>query len=296
MSARIIDGKKIAQRLKENLKNEVEDLRTRGIIPRLAVIMVGDNPASKIYVDLKGRMCRELGIEYEEHLLSTDAAQQDLLAVISDLNHRPEINGIILQHPVPESLDEKQASELISPFKDVDGFNPVNVGRLSMGKPGFTPCTPRGVMELLKEENVRIEGAECVVVGRSNIVGKPLAFLLLTQNGTVTICHSKTRDLKEICKRADILIAAAGRPGLIRGDMIKPGAVVIDVGINRIAGTKKIVGDVDFESAVQIAGAITPVPGGVGPMTVIMLMINVLEAARKQYHMETNGLQNIPQP
>jgi len=296
MSARIIDGKKIAQRLKENLKNEVEDLRTRGIIPRLAVIMVGDNPASKIYVDLKGRMCRELGIEYEEHLLSTDAAQQDLLAVISDLNHRPEINGIILQHPVPESLDEKQASELIFPFKDVDGFNPVNVGRLSMGKPGFTPCTPRGVMELLKEENVRIEGAECVVVGRSNIVGKPLAFLLLTQNGTVTICHSKTRDLKEICKRADILIAAAGRPGLIRGDMIKPGAVVIDVGINRIAGTKKIVGDVDFESAVQIAGAITPVPGGVGPMTVIMLMINVLEAARKQYHMETNGLQNIPQP
>lgn len=244
-------------------------------------MIVGDDPASRVYVNSKKKNCEELGIYSEEHALSADTTEEELLSLIDTLNQRKEINGILVQLPLPKHINEEHIIHAINPKKDVDAFHPVNVGKIMVGNFDFVPCTPAGVMELIKESGIEIAGKECVVVGRSNIVGKPQAMLLLHQNGTVTICHSRTKDLKEVVKRADILVAAVGIPNFITGDMIKEGAVVIDVGINRIAD-KKLVGDVDFTSAEKVAGAITPVPGGVGPMTIAMLMKNTIKAAAIQ--------------
>lgn len=280
MSARIIDGKTLAQKLKEEVKQEVNELRNKGVIPGLAVILVGDDSASRVYVNGKKRACEEAGIHSEEYVFPSTASQNELKTLIEELNVKPEISGILLQLPIPVHLDEQELLRAISPLKDVDGLHPVSIGNLLLGYEGFVSCTPAGVMELLREYEVDIEGKECAVVGRSNMVGKPQALLLLNQHGTVTICHSRTKNLAEVCRRADILIVAVGRPHFITGDMIKPGAVVIDVGINRSEGTKKVVGDVDFESAKDKAGLITPVPGGVGPMTITMLLKNTVRAAK----------------
>lgn len=239
---------------------------------------MGDDPASRVYVNNKKKACAELGIYSEEYALPAETMQDELLKLIGELNVKKEISGILVQLPLPEHIDEKTVLDAIDPKKDVDAFHPVNVGKIMVGDFDFVPCTPAGVMELIKESGIDVAGKDCVVVGRSNIVGKPQAMLLLHQNGTVTICHSKTADLAEKTRKADILVAAVGIPNFIKGDMIKPGAVVIDVGINRVAD-KKLVGDVDFESAEPVAGAITPVPGGVGPMTIAMLMRNTLKAA-----------------
>ncbi len=257
---------------------EAENLKKEGINPGLAVIIVGDDPASKVYVNNKKKACAEIGIYSEEYALPAETTQDELLALIDKLNNKDDISGILVQLPVPKHIDEETIINAISPKKDVDAFHPVNVGKIMVGNYDFVPCTPAGVMELIKESGIDVAGKECVIVGRSNIVGKPQAMLLLHANGTVTICHSKTKNLKEVTKRADILVAAVGIPEMITGDMIKEGAVVIDVGINRIA-PKKLVGDVHFESAEKVAGAITPVPGGVGPMTIAMLMRNTLKAA-----------------
>ncbi|MGE5557162.1 MAG: bifunctional methylenetetrahydrofolate dehydrogenase/methenyltetrahydrofolate cyclohydrolase FolD [Bacillota bacterium] len=280
MTAKIIDGKMVAERIKEDLKQKIEKLKQRGIIPGLAVVMVGDDPASRIYVNMKQKTCTGLGIYSEGHALSADASRDKLLELIARLNGDPRIHGILVQLPLPGHFEEEEILFNISPDKDVDGFHPVNVGRLFLGKPSVLPCTPAGVMELIKETGTEIKGKECVVVGRSNIVGKPQAILLLAEHGTVTICHSRTRDLGEVCRRADILVVAAGKPRLVKGDMIKPGAVVIDVGTNRV-GEKRLTGDVDFDSAGKTAGFITPVPGGVGPMTIAMLMKNTVTAAER---------------
>lgn len=257
---------------------EAENLKKEGINPGLAVIIVGDDPASKVYVNNKKKACAEIGIYSEEYALPAETTQDELLALIDKLNNKDDISGILVQLPVPKHIDEETIINAISPKKDVDAFHPVNVGKIMVGNYDFVPCTPAGVMELIKESGIDVAGKECVIVGRSNIVGKPQAMLLLHANGTVTICHSKTKNLKEVTKRADILVAAVGIPEMITGDMIKEGAVVIDVGINRIA-PKKLVGDVHFESVEKVAGAITPVPGGVGPMTIAMLMRNTLKAA-----------------
>ncbi len=279
MAAKIIDGKKVATRIKSELKAEVTLLKEMNICPGLAVVIVGDDPASRVYVNSKKRACAEIGIYSEEYALPESTTQQELLDLVIKLNEKDDINGILVQLPLPKHMDEDEVINTIHPNKDVDGFHPVNVGRIMLGNPQFLPCTPAGVMELIKESSINVEGKECVVVGRSNIVGKPQSMLLLQQHGTVTICHSRTKNLEEICKRADILVAAVGRPQMITGDMIKPGAVVIDVGINRLEN-RKLVGDVDFNSAALIAGAITPVPGGVGPMTIAMLMRNTVKAAK----------------
>lgn len=239
---------------------------------------MGDDPASRVYVNNKKKACEECGIYSEEYALPAETSEKDLLELIDTLNGRKEISGILVQLPVPEHIDEKKIISAISPEKDVDAFHPINVGKIMVGDFDFVPCTPAGVMELIAESGIDVSGKECVVVGRSNIVGKPQAMLLLHKNGTVTICHSRTKNLAEKTKAADILVAAVGIPNFIKGDMIKPGAVVIDVGINRIEG-KKLVGDVEFESAEKVAGAITPVPGGVGPMTIAMLMKNTVRAA-----------------
>ena len=276
--AKLLKGKEVSDRIKDELKEEVKGLRSRGIVPGLAVILVGDDPASRVYVNNKKKACEYIGIESFEYLLSADTPQSELLALIDKLNKDSAVSGILCQLPLPEHIDEQEVINAINPKKDVDAFHPINVGKIMTGSYDFVPCTPAGVMELIKESGIDITGKECVVVGRSNIVGKPMAMLLLHQNGTVTICHSKTADLAEKTRKADILVAAVGIPNFIKGDMIKPGAVVIDVGINRIA-PKKLVGDVEFESAEQTAGAITPVPGGVGPMTIAMLMKNTLKAA-----------------
>ena len=254
-------------------------LKTEGINPGLAVIIVGDDPASRVYVNNKKKACEECGIYSEEYALSANTTQDELLELIDTLNKKSDISGILVQLPVPKHIDEETIINAIDPKKDVDAFHPVNVGKIMVGNYDFVPCTPAGVMELIKESGVEVSGKECVVVGRSNIVGKPQAMLLLHQNGTVTICHSRTKDLKEKTKQADILVAAVGIPNFIKGDMIKEGAVVIDVGINRLAD-KTLCGDVEFESAQKVAGAITPVPGGVGPMTIAMLMKNTVKAAR----------------
>ncbi len=240
---------------------------------------MGDDPASRVYVNNKKKACEECGIHSEEYALSADTTQEELLALIDKLNKKSDISGILVQLPVPKHIDEETIINAIDPKKDVDAFHPVNVGKIMVGNYDFVPCTPAGVMELIKESGVEVCGKECVVVGRSNIVGKPQAMLLLHQNGTVTICHSRTKDLKEKTKQADILVAAVGIPNFIKGDMIKEGAVVIDVGINRMED-KTLCGDVEFESAQKVAGAITPVPGGVGPMTIAMLMKNTVKAAR----------------
>ncbi len=276
--AKILSGKTVSDRIKEELKLEAAAQRARGIQQGLAVIIVGDDPASRVYVNNKKKACADLGIHSEEYALPQETTEEELLKLISELNEKKEISGILCQLPLPKHINEKTVLEAISPKKDVDAFHPVNVGKIMVGDFDFVPCTPAGVMELIKESGIDVAGKDCVVVGRSNIVGKPQAMLLLHQNGTVTICHSKTKDLAEKTKKADILVAAVGIPNFIKGDMIKPGAVVIDVGINRVAD-KKLVGDVDFEEAEKVAGAITPVPGGVGPMTIAMLMRNTIKAA-----------------
>lgn len=276
--AKLLLGKEVSKRIKDQLREEVEELKKKDIKPGLAVIIVGDDPASRVYVNNKKKACEECGIYSEEYALPAETSEKDLLELIDTLNVRKEISGILVQLPVPEHIDEKKIISAISPEKDVDAFHPINVGKIMVGDFDFVPCTPAGVMELIAESGIDVSGKECVVVGRSNIVGKPQAMLLLHKNGTVTICHSRTKNLAEKTKAADILVAAVGIPNFIKGDMIKPGAVVIDVGINRIEG-KKLVGDVEFESAEKVAGAITPVPGGVGPMTIAMLMKNTVRAA-----------------
>ena len=277
MAANVIDGKALAAKCKARVAQEVRSFSRR---PGLAVIIVGDNPASRTYVNSKRKDCEECGIYSEEYALPTEAGQDALMEVIRTLNAREDIDGILCQLPLPEGYDEEAVLLAIDPDKDVDGFHPVNVGRLSTGQPCFVPCTPAGVMEMLRECGIDPKGKECVVVGRSNIVGKPMAMLLLAAHGTVTICHSRTRDLGEVCRRADILVAAVGKRDLITADMVKEGAVVIDVAMNR-NDAGKLCGDVDYGPVAEKASYITPVPGGVGPMTRAMLMVNTLEAARR---------------
>ena len=277
---KIIDGKIISASVKERVKAEVSALKEKGITVGLAVIIVGEDPASKVYVSNKKKACENLGIISEEYALPESTTNEELLALIDELNSKPSINGILCQLPLPSHLDEKLIINSIDPEKDVDAFHPFNVGKIMIGDFDFLPCTPAGVMEMLKYESIEVEGKNCVVIGRSNIVGKPMNMLLLHQNGTVTVCHSKTKNLESICRNADILVAAVGRPKFVTEDMVKEGAVVIDVGINRVDG--KLCGDVDFENVKNKVSAITPVPGGVGPMTIAMLMQNTLTAAKKQ--------------
>ena len=277
---RIIDGKSISANVKARVGAEVADLKAKGITTGLAVIIVGDNPASKVYVANKKKACEALGIISEEYALPEHTTEQELLDLIDRLNREKSINGILCQLPLPQHLDEKIIINSILPEKDVDAFHPYNVGRVMIGDYDFVPCTPAGIMEILEQENIEVVGKNCVVIGRSNIVGKPMGMLLLHKNGTVTICHSRTENLKKICQGADILIAAVGKPNFVTADMVKEGAVVIDVGINRVDG--KLCGDVDFENVKKKAFAITPVPGGVGPMTIAMLMQNTLTASKKQ--------------
>lgn len=276
----IIDGKETAKKIRENLRIKVDSLKQNGVLPKLAVIMVGEDGASRIYVRNKSKVCEELGIQYEEYLLKEDSTQEELLELIRKLNERPDVHGILLQSPIPQHLDINEAFRTIYPEKDVDGFNPVNVGKLALGQETFISCTPFGIIKLLEEYNVPIEGSHAVIIGRSNIVGKPMMQCLLNKNATVTICHSRTKNLREITNKADILVCAIGKPKFVKKDMVKEGATVIDVGINRNE-EGKICGDVDFENVKEIAGYITPVPGGVGPMTIAMLMNNVVKAAKK---------------
>lgn len=276
----IINGKEVAQRIRSELKEKVAELKKKGKILKFAVIMVGDNSASKIYIKNKSKACEEVGIDCEEYILDSKIQMEELLDLIKSLNDRADIHGILLQSPIPKNLDIDLAFRTISPEKDVDGFNPVNVGKLCLGQDCFVACTPSGVMKLLEEYNIDIEGKNAVVIGRSNIVGKPMLQCLLNKNATVTICHSKTKNLLEITKKADIIVAAIGKEKFLTADMIKEGAVVIDVGINRLEdGT--ICGDVDFENVKEKTSYITPVPGGVGPMTVAMLMNNIVKASEK---------------
>lgn len=275
----IIDGKKISQEIKDELREKMAELKQKGGSRCLAVIQVGDDPASSVYVNNKKKACEYIGIDSESYHLPEETTEKELLELIEELNRKPEVNGILVQLPLPKQIDENKILLAISPEKDVDGFHPVNVGNLSIGRPGFVSCTPAGVIQLLKRSGIEIEGKECVVLGRSNIVGKPMAMLLLRENGTVTVCHSRTKNLKEITKRADILIAAIGKPKFIDADYVKEGAVVIDVGIHRNENGK-LCGDVDFESVAPHCAAITPVPGGVGPMTIAMLMHNCVEGIR----------------
>ncbi len=280
MSAKILNGKEVSARIKDELKDKVTELKKDGIFPGLAVVLVGNDPASRVYVNSKKKACEFIGIESFEFTLPEDATEQQLLELVYKLNSDKQVNGILVQLPLPKHINEENIINAINPSKDVDAFHPANVGRIMTGNPIFLPCTPAGVMELIHESGIDVKGKECVVVGRSNIVGKPQAMLLLAEHGTVTICHSRTVNLEEVCKRADILVAAVGKPEFVKGNMIKPGAVVIDVGINRVDG--KIVGDVEFSSASEVASAITPVPGGVGPMTIAMLMKNTVKAAELQ--------------
>lgn len=275
----VIDGKSLAKKIREGLKDDVAKLKKKGIIPKLAVIMVGDDKASKVYVKNKSKACEEIGIEYEEFLRNSDITMDELLSLIDELNARDDIHGILLQSPIPKHLDINKAFNRIDYRKDVDGFNPVNVGKLVIGEDCFISCTPFGVMKMLEEYGIDIEGKNAVVVGRSNIVGKPLAQCLLAKNATVTICHSRTKNIHQITTNADILVAALGKPKYIKDTMVKEGAVVIDVGINRTEDGK-LVGDVDFESVSKKASYITPVPGGVGPMTIAMLMTNLVKSAK----------------
>ena len=276
----IINGKELAQKIRAELKQEVGELRKEGIVPKLAVIMVGDNKASEVYVRNKSKACNELGIEFEEFLRDESTTQEELISLIDELNQRKDIHGILLQSPIPEHLDIREAFNRIDYKKDVDGFHPINVGKLSIGEDSFISCTPYGVIKMLEAYNIPIEGKRAVVIGRSNIVGKPLVQCLLNKNATVTICHSKTQNIAEVVREADIVIAALGKPKFVTEDMVKEGAVVIDVGINRNE-EGKLVGDVDFENVEKKASYITPVPGGVGPMTIAMLMNNVVKAAKE---------------
>jgi methylenetetrahydrofolate dehydrogenase (NADP+)/methenyltetrahydrofolate cyclohydrolase len=300
MSAIILDGTKIAAQIKAEVGEEVKELTAAGLRPGLAVVLAGHNPASEIYVRNKVKSCEQLGIYSEKHTPPDTATTEELLALVNDLNSRDEIDGILVQLPLPSQVDSKKVLLAVSPEKDVDGFHPMNVGYLSTQRPGLVPCTPAGILEILKRSNIPITGAEAVVVGRSDIVGKPIAMLLLNGNATVTVCHSKTRDLAGVCRRADILVAAIGKAGMITPNFVKPGATVIDVGMNTVtdpaefkkffAGDEKrekgfadkgstLMGDVHPKVA-EVAGAMTPVPGGVGPLTIAMLMSNTVKAAK----------------
>ncbi|MCR5406492.1 MAG: bifunctional methylenetetrahydrofolate dehydrogenase/methenyltetrahydrofolate cyclohydrolase FolD [Lachnospiraceae bacterium] len=275
--AQIIDGKAISARIKDELKEEVARKKAEGKQIALAVIQVGNDPASTVYVGNKKKACAYIGIDSVSYELPEETSQDELLALIDKLNEDPKITGILVQLPVPDHIDEDTIIRRISPKKDVDGFHPMSVGALCIGEKGFVSCTPAGVIKLLEYSGIEIAGKECVVIGRSNIVGKPMALLLLRENGTVTVCHSKTKDLKEVCRRADILVVAIGRPKMINEEYIKDGAAVIDVGIHRM-DNGRLCGDVDFDRVVDKCSAITPVPGGVGPMTIAMLMYNVVNA------------------
>jgi len=290
MTAQIIDGKQVAADMRDQLKTKVTQLKDKGIVPGLAVVLVGDDPASRSYVTAKEKACDNIGIYSEDIRLPAETPQAELMALIDKLNKNDKINGILVQLPLPKHLDENEVLLAIDPAKDVDGFHPVNVGKMMLGQKAFLPCTPHGVIQLLLQKNVKIEGAEAVIVGRSNIVGKPLANMLIqkspTGNATVTVCHTRTKNLADHTRKADILIAAAGAPNMITADMVKDGAVVIDVGVNRVDDpTKKrgyrLTGDVDFEAVKEKASLITPVPGGVGPMTITMLLYNTVESAEK---------------
>lgn len=279
--SRIIDGREIAAEVRAEIKSEISLLKEKsGMTPGLAVVLVGDDPASRVYVRNKGKACEEVGIRSFQHTLPADTGEEELLALIKELNGSKEVNGILVQLPLPSHIHEETVIEAVSPQKDVDGFHPYNVGRLMIGRPLLQPCTPYGVMRMLESTGVDLTGKEAVVVGRSNIVGKPMALMLLHRNATVTICHSKTRDIAQKVRSADIIIAAVGRAGFVKGEWVKDGAVVIDVGINRTADGK-LVGDVEFEGASRRASFITPVPGGVGPMTIAMLLKNTVEAAKR---------------
>lgn len=290
MTAQIIDGKQVAADMRAELKEKVVKLKGQGITPGLAVVLVGDDPASKSYVTAKERACEEIGIYSDDNRLPIDTTEADLLTLVEKLNKDPKINGILVQLPLPKHIDENRVLLAIDPAKDVDGFHPVNVGKMVVGQEAYLPCTPHGIIQLLIRNNVKLEGAEVVVVGRSNIVGKPIANLLIqkapTGNATVTVCHTRTKNMAEHVKRADIIIAAAGWPNTVTADMVKDGAVVIDVGVNRAEDAKKkngyrLVGDVDFEAVKEKASLITPVPGGVGPMTITMLLYNTVQSAGK---------------
>lgn len=283
MAARILSGKEFAAKIKEEAGRQAAELKAAGIHLRLAVIIVGADPASEVYVRNKQRACEELGIRSDHIALPEDTTKEELIARIDMLNADADVHGILVQLPLPAQIaaHEEEILSRIDPRKDVDGFHPVNVGHLAIGAPGLRPCTPAGCIRMLDYAGISVEGAHAVIIGRSNIVGKPMAHLLLERNATVTICHSRTKNLAEIARTADVLVAAVGRPRFVTADMVKPGATVIDVGINRIA-PKQLVGDVDFDAAAEVAGAITPVPGGVGLLTVAMLMENVVQAARAQ--------------
>lgn len=279
--SKIIDGKLIAAEMRKEIGADVQKLTAVKVVPGLAVVLVGEDPASRVYVSMKEKACADTGIYSVEHKLSAETTEAELLKLIDTLNNDARIDGILVQLPLPKQINESRVLEAISPNKDVDGFHPYNVGRLATGNPLFQPCTPFGVMKMLEFNGVELAGKHVVVVGRSNIVGKPVALMCLAKHATVTICHSRTANLIEEVRRADVVIAAVGRPEMIKGDWIKPGAIVIDVGVNRV-GEKKLVGDVEFESAKDRAGAITPVPGGVGPMTITMLLYNTVESAKRR--------------
>lgn len=279
--AQIIDGKIISKQIKDELKDKVSELKNQGKEICLAVIQVGNDPASSVYVGNKKKACEYIGIKSLAYEVPEETTEEELLEIIDKLNNDSSVHGILVQLPVPKHISEEKVINAISPAKDVDGFHPASVGALSIGQRGFVSCTPAGVIQLLKRSGIDISGKECVVIGRSNIVGKPMAMLLLRENGTVTICHSKTKDLKEVCKRADILVVAIGKPRMIDASYVKEGATVIDVGIHRDENNK-LCGDVDYDSVFPVAGAITPVPGGVGPMTIAMLMNNCVEAGMNE--------------
>ena len=278
---KIIDGKAIAAELREQIKSDVEKLTGNGVTPGLAVVLVGEDPASRVYVSMKEKACAQAGIFSDEHKLPAETSEAQLLALVDELNNDPRIDGILVQLPLPDHIDETRVLDAISPHKDVDGFHPFNVGKLVVGTPTFQPCTPYGIMKMLEKTGTDLSGKEVVVVGRSNIVGKPVALMCLAEHATVTICHSRTKDLAEQVGKADVVIAAVGRPEMIKGSWIKPGAVVIDVGVNRL-DDGRLVGDVEFEASKERASAITPVPGGVGPMTITMLLHNTVESAKQR--------------
>lgn len=277
--AELIDGKLISAQIKDECKEKVAHLKDKGIEVTLAVIQVGEDPASSVYVSNKKKACEYIGANSLSYNLKEDSTQEELLKLIDELNNDEKVNGILVQLPLPKHFNEDEVIRRINPDKDVDGFHPINVGRLSIGEKGFVSCTPAGIIELLKRSNVEIEGKECVIIGRSNIVGKPMSMLMLRENATVTVCHSRTKNLSEVTKRADILIVAIGKPKMIDASYVKDGATVIDVGIHRVdPNSKKLCGDVDFDSVEPVAGKITPVPGGVGPMTIAMLMSNLVNS------------------